>query len=98
MYNLRSNSKETVQFPVPIEVADDNQFLNHLLDHKDSSVNDSLEMSDSQESSDSEIDCEALVKDSDNESQSMSGQNAKYKNLGHTSKTDSTDFSSDFKV
>ena len=47
MYNLRSNSKETVQFPVQIEVADDNQFLNHLLDHIESSVNNSVEMSDS---------------------------------------------------
>ena len=64
MYNLRSSSKETVQFPVQIEVADDSKFLNHLMNRTDSSVNDSVEMSDSHESSDSEIDCEALVKDS----------------------------------
>ena len=45
--NLRSNSKDTVQFPVQIEVADDNQFLNDLLKHKASSINDSADMSDS---------------------------------------------------
>ena len=98
MYNLKSNGKETVQFPVQIEVADDNQFLNHLLNHNESSAIDSVEMSDSQETSDSGIDCEALVNDSDNKIQSSSGQNAKYNNPGHTSKIDSTDFSSDFKV
>ena len=98
MYNLRSNSKETVQFPMQIEVADDNQFFNHLLNHKESSANDSVEMSDSQERSDSDIDCEALVKDSDNVIPSKSGQNTKYNNPSHTSKIDSTDFSLDFKV
>ena len=68
------------------------------MNHKETSANNSIEMSDSQKSSDSDIDCEALVKNSDNESQSTSGQNAKYNNPGHTSKIDSTDFSSDFKV
>ena len=98
MYNLRSNSKETVQFPVQIQVADDNQFLNHLLNHKESSISESVDMSDSHDSSDSDIDCEALVRDSDNKSQSTSGQTVKTSNTGHTSKIASSNFSSDFEV
>ena len=98
MYNLRSSSKETFQFPVQIEVADDRKFLNHLLNHTDSSVNDSVMMSDSHDSSDSEIDCESLLKHSDNESQSGSGQSAKYSNQGQTSKHELTDLTADLKV
>ena len=98
MYNLTPNSKETVQFPMLIKVADDNQCLNDLLNHKASSINDSVDMSDSQESSDSDIDCDALVRDSDSEIQSMSGQNVIQNNPCHNSKIDSSAFSLDFKI
>ena len=98
MYNLRSSSKETVEFPVQIEVADDSKFLTHLLNHTDSSVNNSMDMSDSHESSDSEIDCEALVKHSDNEGQSGSGNAVKHHSKGHTSKNELSDLSSDLQV
>ena len=55
---------------VQIQVADNDQFLNYLLNHKSSSPDGSANMSDSfQESSDSHIDCDTLVKDSDNEIQ-----------------------------
>ena len=98
MYNLRSSSKETVQFPVQIEVADDSKFLNHLLNHTDSSVHNSVEMSDSHDSSDSDIDCETLVKHSDNESQSISGQTVTNHNKGHASNNQVHDLSSDLQV
>ena len=38
MYNLRSSNKDTVQFPVQIEIADDNQILKDLLHHKATSL------------------------------------------------------------
>ena len=98
MYNLRSSSKETVELPIQIEVADDSKFLNHLLNRTDSSVNNSVEMSDSHESSDSDIDCEALVKHSDNESQSGSGLTGKHHNKGHTSNNELHDLSLDLQV
>ena len=81
MYNLRSNKKDTVQFPVQIQVADDDQFLNDLLHHSSSSINGSANMSDSiHESSDSEIDCDALINDSDDETQSTSVKSGKNTN------------------
>ena len=48
MYNLRSNRKDIVQFPVQIVVADDDQFLTDLLNHKALPINDRENMSDSQ--------------------------------------------------
>ena len=81
MYNLRSNSKDTVQFPIQIEVADDSQFLNDLLNHKASSINDSADMSDFHESSDSDIDCDALVRDSESEVQSTSPEVRSYADI-----------------
>ena len=45
MYNLRSNRKDTVRFPVQIEVADDDQFSSGLLNHKAASTNDSVNIS-----------------------------------------------------
>ena len=63
------------------------------MNHTDSSVNNSMEKSDSHE-----IDCEALVKHSDNESQSGSGHTVKHHNQGHSSKNDLNDLSSDLQV
>ena len=97
MYNLRSNSRDTIQFPAQIEVADDNKFLTDLLKHKAASISDSADMSDSQ-SSDSDIDCDALVKNSDDEMQSTSGENVEKINPGHTSQIHSNDLAADLKV
>ena len=55
-------------------------------------------MSDSQESSDSDIDCEALIRNLGDEMQSTSGQAVNNNTTNHFSKVDSSDFSSDFKV
>ena len=71
MYNLRSNKKDTIQFPVHIQVADDEQFLTDLLNQNSSLLNTSANMSDSvHENSDSEVYHDALIQDSDNEAQS----------------------------
>ena len=72
MYNLRSSNKDTVQFPVQIEIADDNQILKDLLHHKATSLSTEANMSDSYEASDSDIDCDALIQHSDEEIQSTS--------------------------
>ena len=81
MYNLRSIKKDTVQFPVQIQITDDDQFLNDLLHNNSASLNGSVNMSDSvNDSSDSEIDCDALINDSDVETQSTSVKGAKSSN------------------
>ena len=98
MYNLRSNKKETVQFPVQIQV-DDEQFLNELLGHKSSSFNDSTNMSDSfQESSDGELDCDALLDSSDIEIHTTSDKTSKQSSSHHPQQTNSADITSDFKI
>ena len=97
MYNLRSNKKDTIQFPVQIQVTDDEQFLTDLLNQNSSLLNSSANMSDSvHKSSDSEVDYDALVQDSDNETQSSSGK-AK-KDTSDNISSDSMDISSQFKV
>ena len=93
MYNLRSNRKDTVQF----QVTDDEQFLNDLLNPKSSLHNSSVSMSDSvHESSDSEVDYDALIQDWDNETQSTSVKSVK--NTSVTQSSDDVDISSQFKV
>ena len=97
MYNLRSNRKDTIQFPMQIQVTDDEQFLNDLLNPNSSLHNSSVNMSDSvQESSDSEVDYDALIQDSDNETQSTSVESVK--NTSAAQSSDSVDISSQFKV
>ena len=95
MYNLRSNKKDTIQLPVQMQIADD-QFLTELLQH-DSSLNDSVNMSDSvHESSDIEIDYDALINKSDDETQSTSAKSGKNNHSAQSS--DTMNFSSEFKV
>ena len=97
MYNLRSNKKDTIQFPVQIQVADDDQFLTDLLNQNSSLLNTSENMSDSvHESSDSEVDYDALIQDSDNETQSTSAKLGK--KHSDTLDSDSIDIASQFKV
>ena len=62
MYNLRSNKKDTIQFPVQIQIVDDEQFLTDLLNQNSSFLYTSVNMSDSvHDSSDSEVDYDALI-------------------------------------
>ena len=97
MYNLRSNRKYTIQFSVQIQVTDDEQFLTDLLNPNSSLLNSSVNMSDSvHESSDSEVDYDALIQDLDNETQSTSVKSAK--NTSDTQSSDSVDITSQFKV
>ena len=97
MYNLRSNKKDTIQFPVQIQVTDDEQFLTDLLNQNSSLLNDSTNMSDSvHESSDSEVDYDALIQDSDNEAPSTSDKTNK--KSSDTPSLDNMDISSQFKV
>ena len=97
MYNLRSNKKDTIQFPVQIQVADDDQFLTDLLNQNSSLLNTSENMSDSvHESSDSEVDYDALIQESDNETQSTSAKLGK--KHSDTLDSDSIDIASQFKV
>ena len=97
MYNLRSNKKETIQFPVQIQVTDDEQFLTDLLNQNSSLLNSSANMSDSvHECLDSEVDYDAMVQDSDNEIQSTSGNT--YKSSSDNSSSDTVDISAQFKV
>ena len=96
MYNLRSNKKDAIQLPVQIQVADDDQFLTKLLQHN-SSLNSSVNMSDSvHERSDSEINYDALINESDDETQSTSAESGKNNHSAQPS--DTIDFSSEFKV
>ena len=81
MYNLRSSKRDTVQFPIQIQVTDDEQFLKDLLNQNSLASNTSANMSDSMhESSDSDIDCDALIDHSDEEFQSTSTANAQGSN------------------
>ena len=80
-----------------IQVTDDEQFLTDLLNQNSSLLNSSANMSDSvHESSDSEVDYDALVQDSDNEKQSTSGK--VNKDISDNISSDSMDISSHFKV
>ena len=68
MYNLRSNKQQTVQLPVEIQLSDDNQFLQRFLSHNCAGFKEKLNMSDSDsEGSGSDLNCSAIVQDSDNE-------------------------------
>ena len=97
MYNMRSNKKDAIQFPVQIQVADDEQFITDLLNQNSSLLNTSVNMSDSvHNSSDSEVDYDALIQDSDNETQSTSAKLDKKDS--DTLDSDSMDISSQFKV
>ena len=97
MYNLRSNKKDTIQFPVQIQVTDDEQFLTDLLHQNSSSLNSTANMLDSMhESSDSEVDYDDLIQDSDYEKQSTSGKTSK--TSSHIVASDSMDISSQFKA
>ena len=98
MYNLRSNSKDTVQFPVQIEVADDNQFLKDLSHQKATSVSTEADMSDSNDTSDCDIDCDALVQHSDEEIQSTSVGSNNQSKQSHGLNFDSNDVASDLQV
>ena len=98
MYNLRSSNKDTVQFPVQIEIADDNRIFTDLLHHKATSLSTEANMSDSYEASDSDIDCDALIQHSDEEIQSTSlGVNNQSKQ-SHGSNLEPTDVVSDLQV
>ena len=97
MYNLRSNKKDTIQFPVQIQVTDDEQFLTDLLHQNSSSLNSTANMSDSEhESLDNEVDYDDLIQDSDYEKQSTSGKTSK--TSSHIVVSDSMDISSQFKA
>ena len=96
MYNLRSNKKDTIQFPVQIQVMDDEQFLTDLLQQNSSSFNSTENMSDSMhESSDSEVDYDALIRDSDSKKQSTSGKTT---TSSHIVTSDNMDISSQLKA
>ena len=98
MYNLRSSNKDTVQFPVQIEIADDNRIFTDLLHHKATSLSTEANMSDSYEASDSDIDCDALIQHSDEEIQSTSlGVNNQSKQ-SRGSNLEPTDVVSDLQV
>ena len=65
MYNLRSGKQNTIELPVEIQLAEDKQFIETVL--KRSIVSDiDTNMSDS-DSSASDLNCSALVNDSDND-------------------------------
>ena len=71
MYNLRSHKQHTVQLPVEIQLSDDNQFLQRFLSHNCAGFEEKLNMSDSDsEGSGSDLNCSAIVQDSDNEDNS----------------------------
>ena len=97
MYNLRSSSKDTVQFPVQIEVSDDSQFLKDFLNKK-TSVNTEVDMSDSHDTSDSDIDCDALLQHSDEEFQSTAVGSSNQSKLSQGLNSDSSDVASDLQV
>ena len=79
-----------------IQVADDDQFLTDLLNQNSSLLNTSENMSESvHESSDSEVDYDALIQDSDNETQSTSAKLGK--KHSDTLDSDSIDIASQFK-
>ena len=95
MYNLRYNFE--IQFPVQIQVTDDEQFLIDLLHQNSSLLNSTANMSDSvHESSDSEVDYDDLIQDSDSEKQSTSGKTSK--TSSHIVALDSMDITSQFKA
>ena len=80
-------------------MADDDQFLNDLLNRISSSLNGSASMSDYlQKSSDSDFDCDALINDSDNETQSTSVNGSKETGSSHTQQLNFADLRLDFKV
>ena len=93
MYNLRSSKKDTVQFPVQIQV-DDEQSLNELLNHKSSSFNDSTNMSDSFQESSDRLDCNALG----TEAPSSSDKSSKQASSIHGQQVNFADITSDLKV
>ena len=69
-YNLRSTKQDVIQLPVQLQWSDDSKFLSDLL--KKDNVTHSGQVTDSDSSID-EIDCEALIAQSDTELPSSPG-------------------------
>ena len=85
MYNLRSDKQNTIELPVEIQLSEDKQFIETVL--KCSIVSDiNTNMSDS-DSSASDLNCSALVNDSDNDSFLLTNS----KNVAETSQVTGID-------
>ena len=85
MYNLRSGKQNTIELPIEIQLAEDKQFIETVLKH--SIVSDiDINMSDS-DSSTSDLNCSALVNDSDNDSSVLTNS----KNVAGTSQATGID-------
>ena len=68
MYNLCSHRQNTVHFPVEIQLSDDNQFLQNIWSQNCVNFEENSKMSDSySEGSVSDLNCSAIIQDSDNE-------------------------------
>ena len=64
-YNLRSTKPDSIQLPVQVQVCDDGEFMTHLLSTRSDNVNDKQMGHD--RSSESELDCSAVVGASDSD-------------------------------
>ena len=89
MYNLRSGKRQTIELPVEIQLAKDKQFIETVLKYNTVSDIDT-NMSDS-ESSASDLNCSALINDSDNDSSVLTNE----KNIAGTSQASGIEKSSD---
>ena len=68
-YNLRSTKPDSIQLPVQVQLCDDGEFMTHLLSTGSDIVNDKQMGHDS--SSESELDCSAVVGASDSDDPSI---------------------------
>ena len=64
-YNLRSNKPDSVQLLVQVQLCDDGEFMTHLLSAGSDIVKD--KQMDHDSSSESELDCSAVVEASDSD-------------------------------
>ena len=85
MYNLRSGKQNTIELPVEIQLAEDKHFIETVLQRSiGSDINTNMSDSDS---SASDLNCSALVNDSDNDSSVLTNS----KNVAGTSQVTGTD-------
>ena len=64
-YNLRSTKPDSIQLPVQVQLCDDGEFMTHLLSTGSETLHDKQVGHDS--SSESELDCSAIVGASDSD-------------------------------
>ena len=90
-YNLRSTKPDSIQLPVQVQLCDDGEFMTHLLSTGSETLHDKQMGHDS--SSESELDCSAIVGASDSDNSSTPGGRAF--NRLHSEQAPSTSSSSD---